>query len=50
MIIKGLSRKQVIVPMSNNNRNKFMSDLSTHIRNINKVLKNIKLEVKANFV
>jgi len=50
MITKGLSRKQVIVPMSNDNKTKFMIDLSTHIININRILKNIKLEVKADFI
>jgi len=50
MITKGLSRKQVIVPMSNDNKTKFMIDLSAHIININRILKNIKLEVKADFI
>ena len=50
MMTKGPSRKQVIVPISNKNKNKFISDLSAHISNINRALKNIKSEVKANFV
>jgi len=47
---KGLSRKQVIVLISNNNKTKFIIDLNTHIVNINRALKNIKLEVKTNFI
>ena len=50
MITKGLLRKQIIVLMSNNNRNKFMSNLSAYISNINRALKNIKSEIKANFI
>jgi len=38
MTIKELLRKQVIVPMSNDNKTKFMIDLSAHIVNINRVL------------
>ena len=47
---KGPSRKHVIVSISNENKMKFMEDSSTHITNINRVLKGIKLEVMANFV
>jgi len=43
-------RKQVIVLMSNDNKVKFMEDSSTHIININRVLKNIKSKVMADFV
>ena len=43
-------RKQVIVLMSNDNKMKFMEDSSTHIININRVLKNIKSKVMADFV
>jgi len=50
MMTKGLSRKQVIILISNDNKIKFMVDSSVHIVNINRVLKNIKLEVKANFI
>ena len=50
MLIKRPSRKQVIILISNNNRNKFIANLSAHIININRILKNIKLEVKTNFV
>ena len=50
MMIKGLLRKQVIVPISNDNRTKFIKNLSTYIVNINRALKYIKLEIKTNFI
>ena len=50
MTTKSLSRKQVIVPMSNDNKAKFMASLSKYITNINRSLKNIKSEVMTNFV
>jgi len=50
MTTKELLRKYIIVPISNNNKNGFMFDSSTHIENINSTLKNIKLKVKANFI
>ena len=50
MMIKSLSRKQVIIPMSNVNKAKFMESSSTHITNLNRVLKNIKSEVMADFI
>ena len=36
--------------MSTKNRNKFIESLSSHITNLNSVLKNIKLDVMADFV
>jgi len=50
MITKRLSRKQVIVPMNIKNRSNFMKESSAHIANINRVLKNIKSEVMADFI
>ena len=50
MMTKELSRKQVIVPMSNDNKVKFMEDSSDHVVNINRVFKNIKSKVMVNFV
>ena len=35
MTTKGPSRKQIIVPMSNNNTNKFMTTLSKYVTNLN---------------
>ena len=50
MIMKEPSRKQIIVPINNDNKIKFVAELSAHISNINRVLKNIKLDVKADFI
>jgi len=50
MTIKGLSRKQVIVLVSNNNKISFMKDSSTHITNLNRNLKNIKSEIIVDFI
>jgi len=48
--MKGLSRKQVIVPMNNDNKIKFMEDSCNHVTNINRALKSIKSEVMVNFI
>ena len=48
--MKELFCKQVIIPMNNNNKTKFILDLSFHIAIINRALKNIKSEIKADFV
>ena len=50
MTTKEPLRKQIIVPISNNNKMKFMKDSSTHIININRVLKNIKSKVIVDFI
>ena len=50
MTIKRLSRKQVIISMNAKNKNCFMKDLSAHISTINRALKNIKLEIVADFI
>ena len=50
MTTKGPSRKHVIVSMSNDNNAKFMRNLSTHIANINRALRNAKLEVLVDFI
>ena len=50
MIAKGLLRKQVLVPMSFNNSEKFIVLFSKHIANINKVLKDITLDIVADFI
>ena len=39
MTTKGLSRKQVIVPMGDDNKSKFMALSSMHILNLNSILK-----------
>ena len=50
MTTKRLSRKQVIIPMSNKNKARFMESLSKHIANLSRGLENIKLDIMANFV
>jgi len=50
MTMEGLSRKQVIVFMNNNNKNNFMEENSSHVTNMNSTLKNIKSEVMVDFV
>jgi len=50
MTTKDHSRKQVIVPINNDNKTKFIKDSSNHITNINRVLKNIKSETMIYFV
>jgi len=49
MITKGLWKKQVIILMNNNNKTQFIKNLSAHITNINRALRNIKSEVMADF-
>ena len=50
MTTKGSSRKQIIIPMSNDNIIKFMKNSSLHIANINWSLKKAKSEVLVNFI
>ena len=50
MTMKGPSTKYVIVSISNDNNTKFMKNLSTYIANINKALRNAKLEVLIDFI
>jgi len=50
MTTKGPSRKQIIVPMDNDNKSKFMTLLIMYIINLNSVLKNIKSDVIADFI
>jgi len=50
MTTKGLSRKQVIIPMNNNIAKKFIKNSSSHIANINYALKTIKSNTIANFI
>ena len=47
---KGLSRKQVIIPMGNENNVKFMKNSLIHVTNINRNLRNVKSEVLVNFI
>ena len=50
MTTKDLSRKQVIIPMSGENVNTFMKNLSLHVANINKLLHNTKLDVLVDYI
>jgi len=50
MMTKGPSRKQVIILMSKENNNAFMKNSLLHVANINKQLRNVKLEVLVNYI
>ena len=50
MTTKDSSKRQIIVSMSDDNKLKFMLLSNSHIANLNRVLKNIKLDIIANFV
>ena len=50
MTTKDLSKKQIIVPMSNNNINIIVLQTNIYISNINKLLKDVKSKVFANFI
>jgi len=50
MTTKGLSRKQVIVPMNKENKRNFIEESSIYVTNMNRALKNIKSEVMVNFM
>ena len=47
---KGLSYRQIIVPMINDNKVNFMNKSSTHILNMNRALKSIKSNIAVNFI
>jgi len=50
MIIKRPSRKQIIVPISSNNLEKFIMLSDKHIVNINRAFKDIKSDVMTDFI
>ena len=50
MTTKGLSRKQVIIPMSGKNVNSFMKNSSLHVANINRSLRNAKSDVLVDYI
>ena len=50
MMTKGPSRKQVIIPMSGENVNTFMKNLSLHVANINRLLCNAKSDVLVDYI
>ena len=47
---KGLSRKQVIIPMSKKNVKSFIKNSSFHVSSMNKQLQNAKTEILVNFI
>ena len=47
--IKELSKRQIIVSMNNDNKQKFMTLSNAHITNLNRALKNIKSDIVADF-
>lgn len=49
MTTKEPSRKQIMIPMNNKNKLQFIKNLSSHIANINRILKNIKSKIVADF-
>ena len=50
MTTKGPSRKQIIIPMSQDNINTIIMHANSHIFNINQLLKSIKSDVMADFI
>jgi len=50
IMTKKPSHKQVIISMNNNSTIGFIKDSSTHIVNINRILKNIKSSTMADFI
>jgi len=50
MTTKGPSRKQVIIPMGNDNIIKFMKNSLIHVANLNRNLRNAKSEVLVDFI
>ena len=50
MTTKGLSRKQIIIPMSKTNTHNIMVSSANHITNINRILKNIKSKVMVDYI
>ena len=50
MTTKGLFCKQIIIPINKKNTNKLIVSFSNYITNINRTLKNIKLDVMVDYV
>jgi len=50
MTTKDLSRKQIILPIGNKNKIKFMASSNNHVVNLNRALKNIKSDIMADYV
>jgi len=50
MTIKGLSRKQIIIPISGDNVFSFMKSSSVHVANINRLLRNAKTDILVDYI
>jgi len=50
MTTKDSSRKQIIISMGTNNIERVIVQLNIHVANINRLLKDIKLEVSVDFI
>jgi len=50
MTTKGLSRKQIIIPMSGDNVTSFMKSSSLYVANINRLLRNAKSDVLVDYM
>ena len=50
MTMKGPFKKQIIVPISSDNSNSFMKNSSTHVSNLNRLLRNAKMEIVVDFI
>ena len=50
MITKGLSRKQIIIPIAKSNAKLIINSANQQITNINKSLKEFKLDITADFI
>ena len=50
MMTRGLSRKEVIIPMAKSNAELIVNSAHTHISNVNKYLKNSKSDIVADFI
>ena len=50
MITKGLLRKQIIIFMNINNSERVIAQANNHITDINKLLKDVKSEISADFI
>jgi len=50
MTMKNLSRKQIIIPISRDNKKNFMKESNIHVLNMNEALKNIKSNILVDFI
>ena len=50
MTTKGPSRKQIIIPMSDDNISSFTKNSTLHVANINRLLRNVKTEVLVDYI